>query len=221
MRYHEFKIVKEGFWSSLIDLTRGGNVDQVAEKTWMTNFAQTVKTRLDTAIKSGVVNPRLTTDLNPNDASLRNPSSRNDYSISQYIYLFLDREYSNNVYASLNSQNKTLFINAINKVQDEYPIDNGKKALMNLAGVYLSIMNTSRPDPVAPPPPAPAAPPKITSMAPFPIGKLVVNARVGDKVEKFRYFPGSKQWLDKNNRVIRDAESIDALNKIAKSQSTP
>lgn len=220
MRYHEFKIVQEGFWDSLIDLTRGGNAPQAAEKTWMTNFAQRIQSSLDNAIKSGVVNPRLPTDLNPTDASLRNPSSRTDYSISQYIYLFLEKEYRN-VYASLNSQTKPLYINAINKVQDEYPTDNGKKALMNLAGAFSSIMKTSTPDPVAPPPPAPAAPPKITSMAPFPIGKQIVNARVGNNVEKFRYVPGSKQWLDKNNRVIRDAESIDALNKIAKSQSTP
>jgi hypothetical protein len=214
MRYHEFKVVNEGFWDSLLSLTRRDSAPQAAEKTWMTNFAQRVKTALDTAIKSGTVDTSNTTKLNPSNPK---PTSGSAYSISDFIYLLLEKEYRN-VYASLNKQSKPLYINAINKVQDEYLTDKGKQSLFNFAGVFSSIVKTSTPDPVAP---APATLPKITSMAPFPAGKQTVRARVGNKVEKFRYVPGSKQWLDKNNHVISDAESIDALNKIAKSQTIP
>lgn len=220
MRYHEFKIVKEGFWDSLIDLTRGGTAPQAAEKTWMTNFAQRIQSSLDNAIKSGVVNPRLTTDLNPTDASLRSPSSRTDYSISQYIYLLLEKEYRN-VYASLNSQTKPLYINAINKVQDEYPTDKGKKSLFNLAGVFSSIMKTSTPDPDEPAPPPAPAPPEPSGMGPYPKYNLKIKAQVGNEVQEFTFDESKTEWKDKDGLSITDPKSIRALNNIAKSDYTP
>lgn len=217
MRYHEFKVINEGFWDNVLDLLQGGTTADVAQKKWIEGLYQTMSASLENGIRSGIVNPRLTTKLDPkNPQQLIDPTDRTDKSISQYIYSLITKKYRD---LPLSNQNREHLITAINKVQDDYSVDKGKKAMIRLGAVISTISNSGEKEPAPIEPPAPPSTIVPKGIEQYPTTNIIVRARVGDRIQKFRFSIGNKQWKDQTNAVITDAESINALNSIAKSQT--
>lgn len=217
MRYHEFKVVNEGFWDSVFDLLQGGKTADVAQKKWIEGLYQRLSASLENAITSGMVNPRLPTTLDPKDPEkLISPTSRTDKSISQYIYSLIKKEYRD--LFPLSVQNKEHLSTAINKIQDDYAVDKGKKAMLRLGAVISTISNSGEKEPKAPDPIPTPTPERMES---YPNTNITVRAKVGSSVQKFRFSKGNKQWKDQTGAVVTDAKSINALNGIAKSQTIP
>jgi hypothetical protein len=214
MRYHEFKVVNEDFWDSVFDLLQGGKTADVAQKKWVQGLYERLSTLLQTAISSGMVNPRLTTTLDPKDPEkLISPSNGTDRSISQYIYSLIKKQYGD--LFPLSIQDKEHLSTAINKIQNEYSVDQGKKAILRLGAVISTISDSGEKE--QPQKPVQTSVPK--SMTPDPTSNVTVKARVGNAVQQFTFDDNLKQWKDQAGAVITDAESIDALNGIAKAQA--
>ena len=217
MRYHEFKVVNEGFWDSVFDLLQGGKTADIAQKKWIEGLYQRLSASLENAITSGMVNPRLPTTLDPKDPEkLISPTNRTDKSISQYIYSLIKKEYRD--LFPLSVQNKEHLATAINKIQDDYAVDKGKKAMLRLGAVISTISNSGEKEPKAP---DPTPTPSPERMEPYPINNITVRAKVGNSVQQFRFLKRGKQWKDQTGAVVTDAKSISALNGIAKAETSP
>lgn len=214
MRYHEFKVVNESFWDSVFDLLQGGKTADVAQRKWVQGLSERLTTLLQTAISSGMVNPRLPTTLDPKDPEkLISPTNRTDKSISQFIYSLIKKQYRD--LFPLSVQNREHLSTAINKIQDDYAVDQGKKAILRLGAVISTISDSGEKE--QPQKPVQTSVPK--SMTPDPTSNVTVRARVGNAVQQFTFDDNLKQWKDQAGAVITDAESIDALNGIAKAQT--
>lgn len=218
MRYSEFKPINEGFWDSILDITTGGPTDKAAHASWLNRFSQKLSNALEVAIRGGTVNPRVPGTIDPSTKKSTNTTpNRNDRSIAEYVYDYLENIYK--IKSVFDDKTLALLINSINQVENNYSRDRGKNAIKQMGEIIYSDALSSREKPAPAPAPEPPdnTPRRISPEDEFPKKDISgMKAKVGDNIVTFNFKVASNTWTDQSGKPVVDAKSIKALNGLSK-----